>query len=107
MTSLVQLQYLLCEVAFLLNSFIFSSSSLSLVSSSPKNHSVNMGFNLHASGTEDPPEVRNWRIHLMAIIMSMGSVAMGYDTSVIGGTSKAYSTSFPVFILDDMVLIIF
>lgn len=47
-----------------------------------------MGFNLHASGTEDPPEVRNWRIHLMAIIMSMGSVAMGYDTSVIGGTSE-------------------
>lgn len=47
-----------------------------------------MGFNLHASNTDDPPEVRNWRIHLMAIIVSMGSIAMGYDTSVIGGTSK-------------------
>ncbi|KAL3424468.1 quinate permease [Phlyctema vagabunda] len=43
-------------------------------------------FNLHASNTDDPPEVRNWRIHIMAFIVSMGSVAMGYDTSVIGGT---------------------
>ncbi|KAH7333406.1 general substrate transporter [Rhexocercosporidium sp. MPI-PUGE-AT-0058] len=43
-------------------------------------------FNLHASNTDDPPEVRNWRIHLIAVIASMGSVAMGYDTSVIGGT---------------------
>jgi hypothetical protein len=47
-----------------------------------------MGFSLHASNTDDPPAVRNWRIHLMAIIVSMGSIAMGYDTSVIGGTSK-------------------
>lgn len=45
-------------------------------------------LNLHASNTDDPPEVRNWRIHLMALIVSMGSVAMGYDTSVIGGTSE-------------------
>jgi len=45
-------------------------------------------FNLHASNTDDPPEVRNWRIHIIALIASMGSVAMGYDTSVIGGTSK-------------------
>ncbi|KAJ6259828.1 Quinate permease [Drechslerella dactyloides] len=44
-----------------------------------------MGFNLHADNG-DPPEVRNWRVHLMAIIMSMGSLAMGYDTAVIGGT---------------------
>ncbi|EON69551.1 hypothetical protein W97_08811 [Coniosporium apollinis CBS 100218] len=42
-------------------------------------------FNLHADNNDDPPEVRNYRVHLMAIIMSMGSVAMGYDTSVIGG----------------------
>lgn len=45
-------------------------------------------FNLHASNTDDPPEVRNWRIHMIAVIASMGSVAMGYDTSVIGGTSE-------------------
>ncbi|KAF2161116.1 hypothetical protein M409DRAFT_69970 [Zasmidium cellare ATCC 36951] len=45
-----------------------------------------MGFSLHASNTNDPPEVRNWRIHLMAVIVSMGALAMGYDTSVIGGT---------------------
>ncbi|KAF4534987.1 Quinate permease protein [Lasiodiplodia theobromae] len=45
-----------------------------------------MGFNLHADNSNDPPEVRNWRVHLMALIVSMGSIAMGYDTSVIGGT---------------------
>jgi sugar porter (SP) family MFS transporter len=41
---------------------------------------------LHAEGTNDPKEVRNWRIHLVAIIASMSAVAMGYDTAVIGGT---------------------
>ncbi|TQN66058.1 Quinate permease [Colletotrichum shisoi] len=45
-----------------------------------------MGFNLHADGTNDPKEVRNWRIHMIAIIASMSAIAMGYDTSVIGGT---------------------
>ncbi|KAF2841167.1 general substrate transporter [Patellaria atrata CBS 101060] len=45
-----------------------------------------MGFNLHADNTADPQEVRNWRVHLMAFIVSMGSLAMGYDTAVIGGT---------------------
>ncbi|KXH62871.1 quinate permease [Colletotrichum salicis] len=45
-----------------------------------------MGFNLHADGTNDPSEVRNWRIHMIAIIASMSAIAMGYDTSVIGGT---------------------
>ncbi|KAG8745058.1 hypothetical protein FRC10_008910 [Ceratobasidium sp. 414] len=34
----------------------------------------------------DPPEVRNWRVHLLAISVSMGAAAMGYDTGVIGGT---------------------
>ncbi|OHE96232.1 quinate permease [Colletotrichum orchidophilum] len=41
-----------------------------------------MGFNLHADGTNDPEEVRNWRNHMRAVTASM----MGYDTSVIGGT---------------------
>ncbi|KAK2589624.1 hypothetical protein QQS21_012695 [Conoideocrella luteorostrata] len=45
-----------------------------------------MGFDLHAEGTKDPKDVRNWRIHLIAIIASMSAIAMGYDTSVIGGT---------------------
>ena len=45
-----------------------------------------MGFNLHASNTNDPPEVRNWRIHIFAFIAAMSAVAMGYDTAVIGGT---------------------
>lgn len=45
-----------------------------------------MGIQLHAGGTNDPAEVRNWRIHIIAIIASMAAVAMGYDTAVIGGT---------------------
>jgi hypothetical protein len=36
-----------------------------------------MGFQLHANG-DDPPEVRNWRVHLMAIIVSMGALASEY-----------------------------
>ena len=40
----------------------------------------------HASGTLDPPEVRNWRIHWIALVVSMSALAMGYDTAVIGGT---------------------
>ncbi|KAK1483409.1 hypothetical protein CCUS01_15766 [Colletotrichum cuscutae] len=43
-------------------------------------------FSTHASGTLDPPEVRNWRIHLIALVASMSALAMGYDTAVIGGT---------------------
>ncbi|KAK2035168.1 general substrate transporter [Colletotrichum zoysiae] len=43
-------------------------------------------FSTHASGTQDPPEVRNWRIHLIALVASMSALAMGYDTAVIGGT---------------------
>ncbi|KAM5360199.1 hypothetical protein ACJZ2D_013909 [Fusarium nematophilum] len=34
-----------------------------------------MGFNTHASGTNDPPEVRNWRIHLIALVASMSALA--------------------------------
>jgi hypothetical protein len=43
-------------------------------------------FNTYASGTLDPPEVRNGRIHLVALVASMSALAMGYDTAVIGGT---------------------
>jgi sugar porter (SP) family MFS transporter len=43
-------------------------------------------FTTHASGTLDPPEVRNWRLHVIACIASMSALAMGYDTAVIGGT---------------------
>ncbi|PPJ58330.1 hypothetical protein CBER1_04489 [Cercospora berteroae] len=45
-----------------------------------------MGITLHANNTDDPPEVRNWKVHMIALIASMGALAMGYDTSVIGGT---------------------
>ncbi|KAI5238044.1 hypothetical protein E4T42_09081 [Aureobasidium subglaciale] len=45
-----------------------------------------MGWSTHASGTQDPPEVRNWKTHLVAFVASMSALAMGYDTSVIGGT---------------------
>lgn len=64
-------------------------------------------FTTHASGTNDPPEVRNWRIHLIALVASMSALAsmspftpeprfypfskhhpftVGYDSAVIGGT---------------------
>jgi len=43
-------------------------------------------FKTHAVGTADPPEVRNWYIHLVALTVSMSALAMGYDTAVIGGT---------------------
>jgi sugar porter (SP) family MFS transporter len=43
-------------------------------------------FSTHAQGTNDPPEVRNWVIHLIALVASMSALAMGYDTAVIGGT---------------------
>ncbi|KAF3091158.1 hypothetical protein TWF594_006896 [Orbilia oligospora] len=46
---------------------------------------MRLRFNLHADN-DDPPEVRNWRVHLIAVVVSMGSLAMGYDTAVIGGT---------------------
>ncbi|KAL2752310.1 hypothetical protein ACRALDRAFT_2060920 [Sodiomyces alcalophilus JCM 7366] len=45
-----------------------------------------MAWSTHASGTLDPPEVRNWRIHLIALVASCSALAMGYDTAVIGGT---------------------
>ncbi|KAF2451082.1 MFS quinate transporter-like protein QutD [Karstenula rhodostoma CBS 690.94] len=45
-----------------------------------------MRWNIHANGTKDPPEVRNWRIHMIALVASMSALAMGYDTAVIGGT---------------------
>ncbi|KAK1702508.1 general substrate transporter [Colletotrichum lupini] len=44
-----------------------------------------MGF-ASAKGTNDPPEVRNWRIHFIALVASMAALSMGYDTAVIGGT---------------------
>lgn len=34
-----------------------------------------MGFNLHADNSNDPPEVRNWRVHLIALVVSMGALA--------------------------------
>ncbi|KAF9730957.1 hypothetical protein PMIN02_012201 [Paraphaeosphaeria minitans] len=45
-----------------------------------------MPWSTHASGTQDPPKVRNWRIHMIAMVASMSALAMGYDTAVIGGT---------------------
>ncbi|KAL7276701.1 hypothetical protein RUND412_000282 [Rhizina undulata] len=48
-----------------------------------------MGF--HAENTNDPAEVRNWRIHLLAFAVSMSAVAMGYDTGFIGGTQALES----------------
>lgn len=38
-------------------------------------HGVIMGFSLHANNSNDPPEVRNWRIHLITVVVSMGAIA--------------------------------
>lgn len=43
-------------------------------------------FSTHAQGTNDPKEVRNGLIHLIALVASMSAFGMGYDTAVIGGT---------------------
>jgi VanZ family protein len=40
-------------------------------------------FSTHASGTLDPPEVRNWRIHLIALIASMSALASKCRLGVI------------------------
>jgi hypothetical protein len=32
-------------------------------------------FKTHAKGTSDPPEVRNWYIHLVALVASMSALA--------------------------------
>lgn len=32
-------------------------------------------FSTHAQGTNDPPEVRNWTIHLVALVASMSALA--------------------------------
>lgn len=37
-----------------------------------------MGFSTHAAGTNDPPEVRNWTIHSIALIASMSALASEY-----------------------------
>ncbi|KAK0390543.1 hypothetical protein NLU13_0047 [Sarocladium strictum] len=58
-------------------------------------------FKTHATGTSDPPEVRNWYIHLVALVVSMSALAMGYDTAVIGGT-MALDSFRRDFGLDDM-----
>jgi hypothetical protein len=36
-------------------------------------------FSTHATGTLDPPQVRNWRIHLIALIASMSALASMYS----------------------------
>ncbi|KFA63351.1 hypothetical protein S40285_01821 [Stachybotrys chlorohalonatus IBT 40285] len=45
-----------------------------------------MKWSTHAVNTNDPPEVRGWYIHWVALVASMSALAMGYDTAVIGGT---------------------
>lgn len=34
-----------------------------------------MGWSTHATGTNDPPEVRNWTIHSIALVASMSALA--------------------------------
>ena len=41
-----------------------------------------MGFNLHAQGTNDPDDVRNWRIHMVAIIASMSAIASKFPSRI-------------------------
>lgn len=55
-----------------------------------------MGFSTHASGTNDPPEVRNWRIHLIAFVASMSALASMFKTCFsITPIRKDTHTPFP------------
>ncbi|KAH8154798.1 uncharacterized protein LAJ45_01329 [Morchella importuna] len=45
----------------------------------------------HAENTNDPKEVRNWKIHLLGFGVSMSAVAVGFDTAFIGGTQALVS----------------
>lgn len=40
-------------------------------------------WNTHASGTLDPPEVRNWYIHLIAAVASMSALASKISLIVV------------------------
>ncbi|KAF8244445.1 general substrate transporter [Wilcoxina mikolae CBS 423.85] len=40
----------------------------------------------HAENANDPKEVRNWKVQILALGVSMSAVAMGFDTAFIGGT---------------------
>lgn len=47
--------------------------SLCLLSETKHEPSITMGgITLHANGTDDPPAVRNWRVHMIALVASMG-----------------------------------
>lgn len=50
-------------------------------------------FKTHASGTLDPPEVRNWRIHLIALIASMSALASQFTSLKNGDLGTDYRTS--------------
>ncbi|TKW48165.1 hypothetical protein CTA1_4534, partial [Colletotrichum tanaceti] len=57
------------------NSLHLTLPSRSLFSPREAEQAAKMGFNLHADGTNDPKEVRNWRIHMIAVIASMSAIA--------------------------------
>lgn len=44
---------------------------------------VSLKMGLHADGTKDPDEVRNWRIHLIAIIASMSAIASNVNPVIL------------------------
>lgn len=49
-------------------------------------HSSIMGFQRAKEDRPTPPEVYNWKVYAAAIIISLGVLAYGYDSSFIGTT---------------------
>lgn len=47
-------------------------------------------FTTYASGTLDPPEVRNWRLHVIACVASMSALA---SRSMFQASEEAYTDS--------------
>lgn len=57
-----------------------------------------MGWSTHAAGTNDPPEVRNWTIHLIALVASMSALASESKSYVIDCRAETPAPPFDKFI---------
>lgn len=49
-------------------------------------------FKTHAAGTNDPPEVRNWTIHMIALVASMSALASTFEAFISSVLSLSYDS---------------